>query len=131
MPKSKRSSAQVQADKDAKADEKRRADKERREGIVKAAAIENRMASDDSIRDKNANHPPPAEMEKILRPRPEKPTVEEEPSELICCSHPVYSHDNCQMQREMMSLILAPTAPGVVMSTNQQKKSRSRSPRRR
>jgi hypothetical protein len=96
MPKPKRSSAQVQADKDAKADEKRRADKERREGIVKAAAIENRMASDDSMRDKNANHPPLAEMEKILRPRPEKPTVEEEPSELICCSHPVYSHDNCQ-----------------------------------
>ncbi|KAJ7878151.1 hypothetical protein B0H14DRAFT_3779742 [Mycena olivaceomarginata] len=66
MPKPKRSSAQVQADKDAKADEKRRADKERREGIVKAAAIENRMVSDDK-------------MEKILRPRPEKPTVEEEP----------------------------------------------------
>ncbi|KAJ6618081.1 hypothetical protein B0H10DRAFT_2434139 [Mycena sp. CBHHK59/15] len=45
----------------------------RREGITNAAAIENKIAQEDSVREQTANNPPPVELKKILRPRIEKP----------------------------------------------------------
>ncbi|KAJ6561033.1 hypothetical protein B0H10DRAFT_2201008 [Mycena sp. CBHHK59/15] len=62
MPKKMRTTLEVQKAKDAKDAEKRQADEKRREGITNAAAIENKIAQEDSV-----------QLKKILRPRIEKP----------------------------------------------------------
>ncbi|KAJ6607236.1 hypothetical protein B0H10DRAFT_2195045 [Mycena sp. CBHHK59/15] len=83
MAKPKRSTDEVQREKLAKEDQKREAEEKRRQGIVNAAAIENRITQEDEARDKNTNHPPTADLKKILRPRQEKPaTVDDNDSSL-------------------------------------------------
>ncbi|KAJ6607957.1 hypothetical protein B0H10DRAFT_1955800 [Mycena sp. CBHHK59/15] len=67
MAKPKRSTDEVQREKLAKEDQKREAEEKRCQGIVNAAAIENRITQEDEARDNNANHP--------LRPRQEKPAT--------------------------------------------------------
>ncbi|KAF7366122.1 hypothetical protein MVEN_00489000 [Mycena venus] len=79
MPRPMRSSAEVQQEKRTKAQQHQQKEDKRREGISRAAAVENRMVMEDSVRDQNANHPPPSGLEKVLRPCPEKAAVEEEP----------------------------------------------------
>ncbi|KAJ6600243.1 hypothetical protein B0H10DRAFT_2230963 [Mycena sp. CBHHK59/15] len=87
MAKPKRSTDEVQREKLAKEDQKREAEEKRRQGIVNAAAIENRITQEDEARDKNTNHPPTADLKKILRPRQEKPaTVDDNDSSAVAAA---------------------------------------------
>ncbi|KAJ6626687.1 hypothetical protein B0H10DRAFT_1941691 [Mycena sp. CBHHK59/15] len=59
---------EVQQEKTAKEDQKQEAEEKWRQGIVNAAAIENRVAHKDELCNRHANHPPPTELQKISCP---------------------------------------------------------------
>ncbi|KAJ7639206.1 hypothetical protein FB45DRAFT_1055366 [Roridomyces roridus] len=83
-PKERRSSQEVQFEKQVKLQQKEQAEARRQDAISKAATIENRIERDDEIHAEQANRPPLVEMDKVLRPRPVVIAQGEGQSELLC-----------------------------------------------
>lgn len=76
--KAKRSSEQVAAEKAAKEQDKRDRAAKKARGITNAARVEDKMQEQDDRHERDANHPPPNTIQKILRPRKERPAGDKE-----------------------------------------------------
>ncbi|KAF8146450.1 hypothetical protein K438DRAFT_2028237 [Mycena galopus ATCC 62051] len=76
----KRSTEEVQQEKDDKAAKKKDHEDKRAAAIKKAAGIELDKEVKDLASDLTANHPPPSNKKKTLRPRPEKAVAREDDS---------------------------------------------------
>ncbi|KAK7027766.1 hypothetical protein R3P38DRAFT_3315303 [Favolaschia claudopus] len=74
-PRTPRTHEEVEAEKAKKAHTKKQAQQKRVQSINRAAAIENQMLEDDSVRRANANRPPPTDSRKIPRLRPKTHTA--------------------------------------------------------